>query len=103
METVPVVRHTDARIVYLLSMISRITITRNRTACTRLVVLASLGTSSAFLKHLSGLVVLFVPSKDIGSVITKVVLYYRGQCSSANATVGVGVGREVTIGLRYRL
>ena len=36
-------------------------------------------------------------------MITKVVLYYRGQCSSANATVGVGVGMEVTIGLLYRL
>ena len=31
-------------------------------------------------------------------MITKVVLYYRGQCS--NATVGVGVGRKVTIVLR---
>jgi hypothetical protein len=35
-------------------------------------------------------------------VITKVVLYYGGQCSSANATVGVGAGRQMTIVLLYR-
>ena len=35
-------------------------------------------------------------------MITKVVLYYCGQCSSANATVGVGAGRQMTIVLLYR-
>ena len=102
METVPVARPMRALSISL-SMISRIAITRIRIACTRLVVLVSLRTSLVFLKHLSVSVALLVPSKGIGFVITKVVLYYRGQCSSANATVGVGVGRKVTIGLLYRL
>jgi len=84
-----------------LSMISRIAVTRIRISCTRLVVLASVE-GITYLPETS-LGISCVPSKDVGFVITKAVLYYRGQCSSANATVGVGVGRKVTIGLLYRL
>ena len=39
--------------------------------------------------------------KDTDFVITEAVLYYCGQ--RPNATVGVGVGRKVTIVLLYRL
>jgi len=103
METVPVVRHTDARIVYLpIDDIADYDY-ENPNSMHSPRGVGVVVDITYFPETSLGISCALVPSKDIGFVITKVVLYYRGQCSSANATVGVAVGRKVTIGLLYRL